>query len=61
MLEYPALRNHIQCMVHVIQLALGAYISSLHVKGRTMSWEAHECNQQLGHIESTDNGKSQTH
>jgi len=42
-IEYPALRNHIPCMVHVIQMALGAFMSSLGVKCRTKSWEAHEC------------------
>jgi len=41
-IEWPALRNHIPCMVHIIQLALGAFMSSLGVKGHTKSWEAHE-------------------
>jgi len=58
-MEWPALRNHIPCMAHVIQLALGAFISSLGVKGRTMSWEAHERDQQFGENESIDIGKSQ--
>jgi len=58
-IEWPALRNHITCMVHIIQLALGAFISSLSVKGCTKSWEAHECNQQFGENESIDIGKSQ--
>jgi len=31
-IEWPALRNHIPCMAHVIQLALGAFMSSLGVK-----------------------------
>ena len=48
-------------MAHVIQLALGAFKSSLGVKGRTRSWEAHECDQQFGKNESIDNGKSQRH
>jgi len=34
-------------------------MSSLGVKGHTKSWEAHECDQQFGENESTDNGKSQ--
>jgi len=34
-------------------------MSSLGVKGRTMSWEAHERNQQFGEDESVDIGKSQ--
>jgi len=58
-IEWPALRNHIPCMAHVTQLALGAFMSSLGVKGRTKSWEAHECDQQLGENESIDIGKSQ--
>ena len=41
-IEWPTLRNHIPCMAHVIQLPLGASMSSLGVKGRTKSWEAHE-------------------
>jgi hypothetical protein len=45
-------------MAHVIRLALGAYISSLGVNGRTKSWEAHERDQQFGENESTDIGKS---
>jgi len=58
-IELPALRNHIPCMVHVIQLALGAFMSSPGVKGRTKSWEAHERDQQFGENESIDIGKSQ--
>jgi len=58
-IEWPALRNHIPCMAHVIQLALGAFMSSLGVKGRTKSWEAHERDQQFGENESMDIGKSQ--
>jgi hypothetical protein len=58
-IEWPVLRNHIPCMAHIIQLALGAFISSLGVKGRTKSWEAHERDQQFGENESIDIGKSQ--
>jgi len=47
-------------MAHVIQLPLGAFMSSLGVKGRTMSWEAHERDQQSGENESIGIGKSQT-
>jgi len=57
-IEWPALRNHIPCSAHVIQLAFGAFMSSLGVKGRTKSWEAHECDQQFGENESIDIGKS---
>jgi len=58
-IEWPALRNHIPCMVHIIQLALGAFMSSLGVKGWTKSWEAHERDQQFGENESIDIGKIQ--
>ena len=58
-IELLALRNHIPCMAHVIQLALGAFLSSLGVNGRTKSWEAHERDQQFGENESIDTGKSQ--
>jgi len=47
-IHWPASRKHIPCMAHVIQLALGAFMSSLGVKGRTKSWEAHERDQQFG-------------
>jgi len=60
-IKSPALRNHIPCMAHVIQLALGAFMSSLSVKGRTKSWEAHERDQQFGENESIDIWKSQRH
>jgi len=46
-------------MAHGIQLAMGSFRSSLGVKGRTKSWEAHEHDQQFGENESTDIGKSQ--
>ena len=46
-------------MAHVIQLPLGAFMSSLGVKGRTKSWEALERDQQFGENESIDIGKSQ--
>jgi len=58
-IEWPALTNHIPCMAHVIQLALGASMRSLGVKGRTKSWEAHERDQQFGENESIDIGKTQ--
>jgi hypothetical protein len=53
------LRNHIPCTAHVIQLALGVFMSSLGVQGRTKSWKAHEWNQEFGENESIDIGKSQ--
>jgi hypothetical protein len=46
-------------MAHVIQLTLGVLMSSLGVKGRTKSCEAHERDQQFGENESTDIGQSQ--
>jgi hypothetical protein len=58
-IEWPVLRNHIHCMAHVIQLALGAFMSSLGVKGHTKSWEAHEHDQQFGENESIDIRRSQ--
>jgi len=58
-MEWPALRNHMPSMAHVIQLALGAFMSSLGVKGRTKSWEAHERDHQFRDNESIDVGKSQ--
>jgi len=58
-IEWPALRNHIPGMAHVIQLALGAFMSSLGVKGHTKSWEAHECDQQFGENERIEIGMKQ--
>jgi hypothetical protein len=58
-IELPTLGTHIPCMVHVIQLALGPFLSSLGVKDRTKSSEAHEHDQQFGDNESTNIGKSQ--
>jgi len=55
----PLLRNHMPCMAKVIQLALGAFMSSLRVNGRTKYWEAHERDQQFGQNESTNIGKSE--
>ena len=58
-IEWRALRNHIPCMAHVIQLTVGSSMISLGVNGRTKSWEAHERDQQFGENESTDIGRSQ--
>jgi len=46
-------------MAHVIQLALGEFMSSYSVKGRTKSFEAHERDQQFGENDIIDVGKSQ--
>ena len=58
-IEWLALRNHIPCMAHVIQLALGVFVSCLSVKGCTKSWEEHERHQQFGENESTAIGNRQ--
>jgi len=58
-IEWPASSNHTPYMAQVIQPALGAFMSSLGVKGRYKSWEAHERNQQFGDNESIDIGKIQ--
>jgi len=55
----PALKNRIQCMGHVIQMAIGAFMSCPWVKGYTKLWEAHERDQQFGKNESLDIAKSQ--
>jgi len=57
-IEWPALGIHLPWMAHVIQLALGAFMSTLGVKGRVKSWEAHERDQQFGGNESADIAKS---
>jgi len=51
-IECPALRIHIPCMAHVMQLAVCAFSSSLGVKCRTKYWEAHERDHQFGENES---------
>jgi hypothetical protein len=58
-IEWPALRNHTPCMVHVIHLVLDSFMSSLGVKCHTRSWEVYERDQEFGENESIDIGKSQ--
>ena len=58
-IEWPELRNNLRCIVHVIQLDLDAFISSLSVNGHTKSWEAHERNHRFGENDSIDVGKTQ--
>jgi len=58
-IEWPELRNHIPCMAHIIQLTLGAFMSSPGVKGHAQSWKAHERDQQFGENERIDIAKSQ--
>jgi len=55
----PALRYHILCIVHVTQLAWGAFTSRLGVKTFTKSWEAHQLDLQFGEEEILDIWKSQ--
>jgi hypothetical protein len=58
-IQWPPFRNHIPCMAHVIQLAVGAFMSSLGVQYLTKSSEAHERDQQFGQNESINIRKSQ--
>jgi len=58
-IEWPPVRNYIPCMTHCIQLALGAFLSSVGVNGCTKSWNAYECDQQFGQNEHIEIGKSQ--
>jgi len=46
-------------MAHVIQLAFGAFMSSICIQGLAKSDEAHERNEQFGENESIDIAKSQ--
>jgi len=46
-------------MAHIIQLALGPFVSNVGVKGRTNLCEAHERDQQFGENESKEIGKCQ--
>jgi len=58
-IEWPALRNHIPCMAHIIQLASGAFMSSLGDKGRTKCLEPHERDLPFGETDSVDIVKRQ--
>jgi hypothetical protein len=58
-IQWPALRNHIPYMAHVIELASCAFMNSLGVTGRIKAPEAPEHDQQFGEIESIDIGMSQ--
>ena len=60
-IEWPALRNHIPCIAHSIQLTVGAFMFSLGVKCCTRCWEAHQCHLQFEENKSIDVGKSQRH
>jgi hypothetical protein len=56
-IEWSALRTHVTCMAHVIQLYLGVFMGNLAVKEYTKSWEAHEHDKRLGQIEGARNTK----
>ena len=58
-IEWPALWNHIPYTAHVIQLALGSFMSSLSVKGRTKSLVAHQHYEQFVENKSIDIWKCQ--
>jgi len=58
-IKWQALRNHIPGMAHVIQLALGGFMSSLGVQDHSKSWEAHERAQHFGENASIDVWKTQ--
>jgi hypothetical protein len=57
---WPALRNCIPCMAHVIKIALGAFRSITGVNGRCKTWETHEHDQQVGENGTTAFMKSRT-
>jgi hypothetical protein len=46
-------------MAHITQLAFGAFISTLGVKGHSKLWEFHEHDQQFRENEMKDIGRSQ--
>jgi len=58
-IECPPLRHYMPGIMYVIQIALGGFVICLSVTDRTMSWEAHEHDQQFGENETTDIGKCQ--
>jgi len=58
-IECPPLRHHIPRMAHIMQLALGASMSSLSAKGRTKSSDVNEHDLQFGENESNYIGMSQ--
>jgi hypothetical protein len=55
--EWSALRNHIPCMAHVIQLCVSGFMAKLGVRGREKSWEAHERDEQF----QQEGGKKVSH
>jgi len=59
-IKWAALRNHIPCLAHIIQLAIGAFISTLGVQGHTKSRESRDHNHQFGVNVSRNSGKCQS-
>jgi len=59
-IQWPALRNPIPCMPHVIQHAFGAFISRHSVLCGKKSWEAYVCDQQYSGDEIIHIGQRQT-
>jgi len=51
-IEWPTLRYHIPCMVHIMELPIGAFRSSLCVKGCAKSCEPPQRDQQFRAINS---------
>ena len=58
-IRWPAMRSHIRCMAHILQLDFGAFMSNLGENGRTESWETHERDPRIGETESSDIGSNQ--
>jgi hypothetical protein len=53
---WSAEQNHLPCMTHIIQLALGAFMDSLGVKVRHKSWEDTE-REKIGGQKSSGRNK----
>ena len=50
---WPAMKNHIPCIAHLIQLALRSLMTGLRVKVRTKSRDTHERDQHFGENRGT--------
>jgi hypothetical protein len=59
-IEWPGLRNDIQCTAHVISLAFSSFMRILRANGSTELWQADECDHHIGENEIMDIGMSQT-
>jgi hypothetical protein len=58
-IERPTASNYISSLMHVIQVALIVFMSSLGVTCHTKTWEAHKCDPAFGETHSTHIGKTQ--